>query len=63
LTENSLRPIVGWAAGCLGVAAAIWALRRRVAVAAGLYFVGTLVLLVLLFFFFQSISPLLPASF
>jgi sortase A len=65
-TGGSTWGAVGWAAGCLGVAATIWALRRRrprVALAAGLYFVGTLVLLVLLFFFFQSISPLLPASF
>jgi sortase A len=65
-TGGSTWGAVGWAAGCLGVAAAIWVLRRRrprVAVAAGLYFIGTLVLLALLFFFFQSISPLLPASF
>ena len=65
-TGGSTWGAVGWAAGCLGVAAAIWVLRRRrprVAVAAGLYLIGTLVLLALLFFFFQSISPLLPASF
>lgn len=63
---SSAWPAIWWGAASAAFAAAVWVLARRrshrlarFAVAA----VGSLPLLVLLFFFFQSVTPLLPASF
>jgi sortase A len=57
---------IAWGAGAAAIAVLVWTIaRRRVgrlirwAIAA----VGTVLFLVLLFFFFQSVTPLLPASF
>jgi sortase A len=64
--SSSAWPAIGWGAGCATLLVGIWlAVRRRQrkAVRVALYALGALPLLVLLFFFFQSLSPLLPASF
>jgi sortase A len=54
---------LGWGLTCLALAIGVWALargRRRPAV---YYALGAVPLLVVLFFFFENLSPLLPASF
>lgn len=64
--SSSAWPAIGWGAACalLLVGIRLAARRRpRRAVRAAVYALGALPLLVLLFFFFQSLSPLLPASF
>lgn len=64
--SSSAWPAIGWGAGVVALAAGIKLAarrRRRRAVRGTVYAVGALPLLVLLFFFFQSLSPLLPASF
>jgi sortase A len=64
--SSSAWPAIGWGAGCAVLLVGIWlAARRRPRRAVRVAFYGLAVppLLVLLFFFFQSLSPLLPASF
>jgi sortase A len=59
-------PAIAWGAGCAALLVGIWLLARRRprrAVRIAVYGLGALPLLVLLFFFFQSLSPLLPASY
>jgi sortase A len=65
-TASLLGASVGWGLGCIVTALGIWfALRRRSWRLArwGVASLGSLAFLVLLFFFFGSLSPLLPASF
>ncbi len=64
--NGSVWPTLGWGLAAAAFATAVWLAMRRwrrwpVRVAVGV--VGTLLFLTLLFFFFQSITPLLPASF
>ena len=57
---------VAWGAGCAALAAGAWFLIRRIdrrAFRVTLYTTATIGFLVLLFFFFVNLSPLLPASF
>jgi len=64
--SSSAWPAIGWGAGGALLAVGIWLAarrRRHRAVRVTVYALGALPLLVLLFFFFQSLSPLLPASF
>jgi len=56
-------PVALWALGTVALAVAIWALGRRLRHPWVLWLPGAVVVLVPLFFFFGSISPLLPASF
>jgi sortase A len=59
-------PAIAWGAGCATLLVGLWLIARRRprrAVRITVYGLGALPLLVLLFFFFQSLSPLLPASF
>jgi sortase A len=54
---------LGWGLACLALAIGVWVLargRRRVGV---YYALGAVPLLVVLFLFFENLSPLLPASF
>jgi sortase A len=65
-TTGSVWPTVGLGVAAAAFAAAVWlAMRRwrRWPARLALGTVGTLLFLTLLFFFFQSITPLLPASF
>jgi sortase A len=63
--RGSVWSTIWWGAGSVIFALAVWMLaRRRHRLARiSVVVVGSLVFLVLLFFFFQSVSPLLPASF
>jgi hypothetical protein len=57
---------IGWGVATAALAVGVWLLarrRRRLRGRLGVVAVGALPFLVLLFFFFQSITPLLPASF
>ena len=57
---------LAWGASCLALAVAVWWVARRrgrLLHRFGIYALGSLALVVLLFFFFQSLSPLLPASY
>jgi sortase A len=59
-------PAIAWGAGCAALVVLLWLIARRRprrAVRIAVYGLGALPLLLLLFFFFQSLSPLLPASF
>ena len=49
--------------GRRGGATGVWLLARRVRHRWAVYLVGTVAVLVVLFFFFAAVSPLLPASF
>lgn len=52
-----------WGAGCLALAILIWLIARRTRRRWVTYAIGVLPFLLLLFFFFANVSPLLPASF
>jgi sortase A len=52
-----------WGVGFLALALVLWLLSRRIRRRWPAYAVGVPALLVVLFFFFQNVSPLLPASF
>jgi sortase A len=56
---------VAWGALCVALLVGAWLLarRRRLLARTGIYLAGTVVVLVPLFFFFQSVTPLLPASY
>jgi sortase A len=57
---------IGWGAAAAAFAAVVWLLARRRSrrlTRFGVAAVGSVLFLVLLFFFFQSVTPLLPASF
>jgi sortase A len=56
---------IAWGALCVAISLGAWlvARRRRVLVRAAVYLAGAVVILVPLFFFFQSVTPLLPASY
>lgn len=56
---------VAWAALCVALLFGPWTLarRRRLLARAGIYLAGAVVVIVPLFFFFQSVTPLLPASY
>jgi sortase A len=58
-------PSIGWAAATVALVVGTWLAirRRRWAVRLPVGLLGLLGTLVLLFFFFQSVTPLLPASF
>jgi len=56
-------PAALWALGTMVLATAVWALGRHLRHPWALWLPGAVVVLVPLFFFFGSISPLLPASF
>lgn len=56
-------PAVLWALGTVALGGVVWLLGRRVRHPWAVYLPGAVVLLVPLFFFFGSVSPLLPASF
>jgi len=65
-TNGSPWPATGWGVAAAGLAATIWLamlLWRRWPARLALGFVGGLAFLALLFVFFQSVTPLLPASF
>jgi sortase A len=64
--SGSAWPAIWWAAASTAFAIGIWFVahrRRRRATRFAIGAAGTLPFLVLLFFFFQSVTPLLPASF
>jgi len=62
---GSVWPAIAWGIASAALGSAVWLLARgrRWPARLGVVAVGTLAMLVLLFFFFQSITPLLPASF
>jgi sortase A len=64
--SGSAWPAIAWGAGCAVVSVLVWLLARRRSTRLrrwAIYGLGVVPLLVVLFFFFQSVSPLLPASF
>ena len=64
--SSSAWPALGWGAGTAALVIGIWLIarrRRRRVSRVTVYALGALPFLVILFFFFQSVSPLLPASF
>jgi sortase A len=64
--SGSAWPALGWGAAATALTVGIWLFTRRRPRRlrrVGWYVLGALPLLVVLFFFFQSVSPLLPASF
>jgi sortase A len=64
--SGSVLPTVGWGAASAAFAVGVWMVARRRSrrlTRFAVEGVGALPLLVLLFFFFQSVTPLLPASF
>jgi sortase A len=64
--SGSVWPTVGWGAASAAFAVGVWMVARRRSrrlTRFAVEGVGALPLLVLLFFFFQSVTPLLPASF
>ena len=56
---------IAWGALCVAISLGAWlvARRRRVLVRAGVYLAGAVIIVVPLFLFFQSVTPLLPASY
>jgi sortase A len=65
-TNGSVWPTIGWGFAAAAFATTVWlSLRmwRRWPARVAISVVGALLFLTLLFFFFQSITPLLPASF
>ncbi len=56
-------PALAWGCAVLAAAVAVWLIARRRRVRWPVYGAGTLVVLVVLFFFFGAVSPLLPASY
>jgi hypothetical protein len=56
---------IAWGGLCVAISLGAWlvARRRQVLVRAGVYLAGAVVIVVPLFFFFQSVTPLLPASY
>jgi sortase A len=63
--QGNWSPALWWGIGVLAAGAAVWlvARRRRSPVRWLVYGAGTVGVLVILFFFFGAVSPLLPASF
>jgi sortase A len=61
--QGSWVSTVAWGLGCLALAAGLWLVARRWRHRLVVYGVGVVPMLVLLFFFYQNVSPLLPASF
>jgi len=55
-------PAILWGLGVVALAAGIWLVARRFGHRWIVYSVGALALLVVLFFFYSAITPLLPAS-
>lgn len=62
-TQGSVAAPVLWGAGLVAATTAVWLLARRRTHRWLLYTAGAVPVLVVLFFFFASLSPLLPASF
>jgi sortase A len=63
--EGDWVPAMWWGIATLAVGVAVWLLARRLSRRASrvlAYSAGSVALLVVLFFFFENISPLLPAS-
>jgi sortase A len=61
--SNDWLPALLWGLATAVVATGVWLLARRVRHRWAVYLVGTVAVLVVLFFFFAAVSPLLPASF
>lgn len=61
--QGSWTGTVGWGAACVAVAAGVLMFGRRRRRRWVTYLVGLVPFLVLLFFFFENLSPLLPASY
>jgi sortase A len=61
--QGSWTGAFGWGAACLAVAIGVWALARRRRRPWATYTLGAVPLLLVLFLFFENLSPLLPASF
>jgi len=61
--QGSWTGTLGWGAACIAVAAAVLIVGRRRRHRWATYGVGALPFLVVLFLFFENLSPLLPASF
>jgi len=64
-SNGSVWSAVWWGLGSVAFALAVWTLarRRRGFTRIGVLVLGSLLFLVLLFFFFQGVTPLLPASY
>ncbi len=62
-SEGGWGGAAAWGVGCLALAIGVWLVARRTRRRWVSYAVGLIPFLVLLFFFFANLSPLLPASF
>lgn len=61
--QGSWTGALGWGAATVAVAIAVWLTARTRRRRWGAYAIGAVPVLVVLFLFFESVSPLLPASF
>lgn len=61
--QGSWTGALGWGLTCLAVGIGLWALARTRRRPGIIYALGAVPLLVVLFLFFENLSPLLPASF